>query len=45
MSRFTDGRNVLNKVNKQMAYGLELKNLLEEKKQNIKKKGMKRNGL
>ena len=38
MSRFTDGRNVLNKVNKQMAYGIELKNLLEEKKnQKLKK--------
>ena len=38
MSRFTDGRNVLNKVNKQFAYGLELKNLLEEKKnQKLKK--------
>ena len=40
-SRFTDGRNVLNKVNKQFAYGLELQNLLKEKKRNIKKKGMK----
>ena len=41
MSRFTEGRNVLNRVNKQFAYGLELQNILKEKKQNIKKKGMK----
>lgn len=40
MSRFTDGRNVLNKVNKQLAYGLELQHILKEKKRN-NKKGMK----
>ena len=39
MSRFTEGRNVLNSVNKQLAYGIELQNILKEKKQNIKKKG------
>ena len=38
-SRFTDGRNVLNKVNKQFAYGLELQNLLKERQQKLKKKG------
>ena len=36
-SRFTEGRNVLNKVNKQWAYGVELQNILKEKKRNNKK--------
>ena len=41
--RFIQGR----KVNKdrQLCIGLYLQQMLEEKKQNIKKKGMKRNGI
>ena len=41
MSRFTEGRNVLNRVNKQFAYGLELQNIIKEKKQNKKLRGNK----
>ena len=38
MSRFTDGRNVLNKVNRQLCIGLYLQQMLEEKKnQKLKK--------
>ena len=37
-SRFTEGRNVLNKVNKQLAYGIELQQMLEEKKKQKLKK-------
>ena len=40
MSRLTQGRNIIPHKNKQLAYGIELKNLLEEKKRN-NKKGMK----
>ena len=33
------GRNIIPRKNKQLAYGIELQNILKEKKQNIKKKG------
>ena len=39
------GRNIIPRKNKQWAYGIELQNLLNEKKRNIKKKGMKINGV
>ena len=38
MSRFTEGRNVINKVNKQLSYGIELQQMLEEKRQQKLKK-------
>ena len=38
--QLTQGRNIIPRKNKQMAYGIELKNLLDEKKRN-NKKGMK----
>ena len=40
MSRFIQGRNIIPRKNKQLAYGIELKNILDEKKRN-NKKGMK----
>ena len=39
MSRFIQGRNIIPRKNKQLAYGIELQNILKEKKRNIKKKG------
>ena len=39
------GRNIIPRKNKNLAYGIELQNLLNEKKRNIKKKGMKINGV
>ena len=39
--QLTQGRNIIQRKNKNLAYGIELKNILTEKKQNIKKKGMK----
>ena len=41
--RFNNGRKVTK--DRQIAVGIYLQQILEEKKQNIKKKGMKRNGL
>ena len=41
MGRFIQGRNIIPRKNKQLAYGLELQNLIKEKKQKLKKKGMK----
>ena len=35
------GRNIIPRKNKQLAYGIELQNLIKEKKQKLKKKGMK----
>ena len=36
--KLTQGRNIIPRKNKQLAYGIELKNLLEEKKnQKLKK--------
>ena len=43
--KLTQGRNIIPRKNKQWAYGIELQNLLNEKKRNIKKKGMKINGV
>ena len=37
--QLTQGRNIIPRKNKQIAYGIELRNILEEKKRNIKKKG------
>ena len=40
------GRNIIPRKNKQWAYGIELQNLLNEKKSKIlKRKGMKNNGI
>ena len=39
MSRFIQGRNIIPHKNKQLAYGIELQDILKEKKRNIKKKG------
>ena len=41
--RFIQGRTVTK--DRQLCIGLYLQQMLEEKKQNIKKKGMKRNGI
>ena len=41
MGRFIQGRNIIPRKNKQLAYGLELQNLIKEKKQNIKLRGNK----
>ena len=41
--RFNNGRTVTK--DRQIAVGIYLQQILEEKKQNIKKKGMKRNGV
>ena len=41
--RFIQGRTITK--DRQLCIGLYLQQMLEEKKQNIKKKGMKRNGL
>lgn len=38
--QLTQGRNIIPRKNKQLAYGIELKNILDEKKRN-NKKGMK----
>ena len=35
------GRNIIPRKNKQLAYGIELQNLLKERQQKLKKKGMK----
>ena len=39
--QLTQGRNIIPHKNKQLAYGIELKNILEEKKQNKKLRGNK----
>ena len=39
-SRFIQGRNIIPRKNKQLAYGIELQSILKEKKRN-NKKGMK----
>ena len=36
--QLTQGRNIIPRKNKQLAYGIELKNLLEEKRQQKLKK-------
>ena len=41
MSRFIQGRNIIPRKNKQLAYGIELQSILKEKKQNIKLRGNK----
>ena len=41
MGRFIQGRNIIPRKNKQLAYGIELQNLIKEKKQNIKLRGNK----
>lgn len=35
--QLTQGRTIIPRKNKQLAYGIELKNILEEKKRNNKK--------
>ena len=45
MGRFIQGRNIIPRKNKQLAYGLELQNLIKERQQKLKKKGMKSNGI
>ena len=42
--QLTQGRNIIPRKNKQLAYGIELQNILKEKKRN-NKKGMKSNGV
>ena len=37
--KLIQGRNIIPRKNKNLAYGIELQNLLNEKKRNIKKKG------
>ena len=36
MGRFIQGRNIIPRKNKQLAYGIELQNILKEKKAKIK---------
>ena len=39
--KLTQGRNIIPRKNKQLAYGIELQSILKEKKQNIKLRGNK----
>ena len=39
--QLTQGRNIIPRKNKQLAYGIELQSILKEKKQNIKLRGNK----
>ena len=39
--QLTQGRNIIPRKNKQLAYGISLQQLLKEKKQNIKLRGNK----